>query len=59
MEIDTTRVRDLLDKRDAIDKELAELFNGSRERERKPLTCSICGGQHTARTCPQKPPKTE
>jgi hypothetical protein len=52
MEIDTARVRELLDKRDAIDAELAAIFLG---KERKPLTCSICGGtDHTARKCPQK-----
>lgn len=54
MEIDTSKVRELLDKRDAIDAELQQLFNGSKER--KTQQCSVCGSEgHTARTCPKKP----
>lgn len=51
MNLDTQRVRDLLDKRDQIDQELTELFSQT-NKERKPITCSKCGESgHTARTC--------
>ena len=53
MEIDTGRVRELLDKRDAIDAELAAIFTNGKER--KPTRCSSCNEEgHTARTCPKK-----
>ena len=53
MDLDTQKVRELLDKRDEIDKELQEIF-GTQPKERKPTTCSKCGQSgHTARTCPQ------
>lgn len=55
--MDTQKLRDLLDKRDAIDAEIAEAVNGAgKERTaRKPQACSKCGSEgHTARTCPQK-----
>ena len=53
MEIDTKRLRELCDQRDAIDAELQALFAGSRER--KPQACGICGQTgHSARTCPSK-----
>jgi hypothetical protein len=40
--------------------ELEELFGGSAKKERKPLTCSKCGGEnHTARTCPDKMPQAQ
>lgn len=49
MELDTQKVRELLDKRDAIDEQLREMFNG---KERKPQTCGNCGETgHSARTC--------
>jgi hypothetical protein len=51
--MDSARIRQLLDKRDAIDREILELVNG--DVPKKTMTCSICGGPHTARTCPQKP----
>jgi hypothetical protein len=48
MDIDTQRVRELLDKRDQIDTELAAIFSGTK----KQVTCSKCGtAGHTARTC--------
>lgn len=51
MDIDTTRIRALLDKRDEIDQELAGLFAGTK----KTVTCSLCNQQgHTARSCPNK-----
>lgn len=47
--MDTTRLRELLDKRDALDAEIRELVGG---KERKPIRCSNCGEEnHTARTC--------
>ena len=51
--MDTQRIRALLDKRDEIDRELTELVTGTAQK--KTLTCSVCGGPHTARTCPNKP----
>ena len=53
MDIDTFRIRELLDKRDAIDQELAALFAGSASK--KPIVCGLCKEPgHTARTCPTK-----
>jgi hypothetical protein len=50
--LDTARIRQLLDKRDDIDRELQELISG-----KKPVKCSHCGGEnHTARNCPSRPP---
>ena len=52
MDIDTTRIRDLLAKRDQIDVELAAMFGGS---QKKPIKCGQCGEEgHTARTCPKR-----
>lgn len=54
MDIDTARIRDLLNKRDEIDAELAAVFVGSSSK--KPINCSRCSQPgHSARTCPQKP----
>lgn len=51
MEIDTARIRDLLDKRDQIDAELAAAFVGTK----KPIKCGQCGEEgHTARTCAKR-----
>jgi hypothetical protein len=53
MELDTQRIRALLDKRDAIDEELATAFTGNPPK--KEITCSKCQGKgHTARSCPQR-----
>jgi len=53
MDIDTNRVRELLNKRDEIEAELAAIFTGTKER--KAQRCSKCGEEgHTARTCPKK-----
>lgn len=50
MDIDTNRIRDLLNKREEIDQELASIFIGTKER--KPQTCGKCGeAGHSARTC--------
>lgn len=52
--MDTNRIRELCDKRDAIDEELRQLFTGTKER--KPGKCGNCGLEnHTARNCPTKP----
>lgn len=52
-DLDTKRIRELLDKRDAIDDELKELVNGNKER--RPQRCGTCGQEgHSTRTCPQK-----
>ena len=51
MDIDTARIRELLNKRDEIDQELANLFAGVK----KQVTCSICKESgHTARSCPTR-----
>lgn len=53
MEIDTNRIRELLDKRDELDAELASLFTGAKER--KPQSCGSCGETgHSSRTCSKK-----
>ena len=53
MEFDTTRIRQLLDKRDEIDVELTALFQG--QQTRKTIKCGTCQQEgHTARTCPQR-----
>lgn len=52
-DIDTKRMRDLLDRRDAIDRELAEIVSGNAPK--KPVRCSSCGEDgHTARTCSKR-----
>lgn len=52
MDINTARIRELLDRRDEIDRELAGLFAGT---PKKAITCSHCNQQgHTSRSCPQK-----
>lgn len=53
--MDTQRLRELLDQRDALDDEIIKIVTGNPKRERKSLTCSACGSNdHTARTCPTK-----
>ena len=53
MDIDTSKVRELLEARDRIDAELAAMFTGTKER--KLQQCSVCGAEgHTARTCSKK-----
>ena len=50
--MDTQRIRQLLDQRDAIDAELASCFTGNAKKE---ITCGKCKAiGHTARTCPQR-----
>jgi hypothetical protein len=52
MDIDTNRARELLNKRDEIDAELAALFGGN---SKKPIRCGHCQQEgHTARSCPNK-----
>lgn len=53
MDINTKILRDLLDRRDEIDAELASMFTGTKER--KPQKCGTCGETgHQSRTCPKK-----
>jgi hypothetical protein len=52
MDIDTQRIRDLLDQRDKIDAELAAALSG---QTKKAIKCGHCQEEgHTARTCPNK-----
>lgn len=58
MDIDTAKIRELLNKRDEIDKELAECFTSTKER--KPQACGICNEiGHSQRTCPKRELKAE
>jgi Zinc knuckle len=53
--LDTQKLRELCDRRDDIDAEIAATVAGTTKKDRKSLTCSKCGSpDHTARTCPQK-----
>lgn len=56
MDIDTNRARELLNRRDEIDAELAALFAGQQTQQtKKPIKCGNCQQEgHSARTCPQK-----
>jgi Zinc knuckle len=46
------RAKDLIAKREEIDKELAALFGG-KAPARKSIRCSACGEEgHTSKTCP-------
>lgn len=55
--MDTNRLRHLLDKRDAIDREIQDAVIS--ETVKKVITCSHCGLEgHTARTCPQRMSRT-
>jgi len=48
-------MKELIAQREAIDAELVTVVTGTNKKERKSLTCSICGGNdHTARTCSKK-----
>lgn len=50
MDIDTAKIRTLLDKRDELDAELAALFAGTTIK--KTITCSNCREPgHSARSC--------
>ena len=53
-------MRELLDQRDQLDQELADMvagdINPSVRKTRKAQACSICGDpHHNARNCPVKP----
>lgn len=55
-DIDTARVRELLDQRDAIDRELLAIFSG--QAAKKPIRCGECSEEgHSARTCPKRKPE--
>lgn len=56
--MDTQKLRELLDKRDALDIEIADIVNGNAgvKTIRKPQACGTCGETgHSSRTCPKKP----
>jgi hypothetical protein len=57
MDYDIGRAKELIQKRDEIDAELAEIFSASRSAvSRKPQKCGKCGKEgHSARTCPDAP----
>lgn len=49
-----TIAKELIKKREDIDRQLAELFGGGSVATRK-LKCSLCGSdEHNARTCSQR-----
>lgn len=53
--MDTARLRQLLDKRDELDREIVALVTEGVPKERRAQKCSICGdAAHSARTCPQR-----
>jgi hypothetical protein len=60
MDIDDriARVKDLIQKREEIDTELARLF-GITVKTKKMLRCSKCGDEgHNAKTCPSPQPSS-
>lgn len=53
--MDTNRVRQLLDKRDELDREIVALVTEGTPKEKRAQKCSVCGDTaHSARTCPQR-----
>ena len=47
-------VKDLIAKREHIDRQLTELFSGA-PTLKKSVRCSVCGGEgHNAKSCPTK-----
>ena len=53
--MDTQRLRQLIDKRDDIDREIADIVTGNATTSKKAIRCSACNQEgHTARTCPRK-----
>ena len=56
MDAKLTRIKELIEQKEAIDTELENLIAGAPVRTRQPRTCKNCGQEgHTARTCPTKP----
>lgn len=52
--MDTQKIRQLLDRRDELDREIAEAVGGG-NGTKKAVKCSACGEEgHTARTCTKK-----
>jgi hypothetical protein len=55
--MDTQKLRELLDQRDAIDAEITGIVTGGEKKTRAPQKCGHCGSEgHSARTCPTKTP---
>ena len=55
--MDTQRLRELLDQRDDIDREISSLViaAGYSHPPKRAVSCSLCNQHgHTARTCPTK-----
>lgn len=53
--MDTQKLRDLLNKRDELDAEIASTVLGASKQPRAPQTCSLCKStEHSARKCPQR-----
>ena len=53
MDLDTTKIKELIEQRERIDEELRTLISGGKQRA--PQKCSLCQQEgHSARTCPQK-----
>jgi Zinc knuckle len=51
--MDTQKIRELLDRRDELDRQIADAVGPARPRAAQ--KCSICQQEgHSARTCPQK-----
>jgi hypothetical protein len=56
MDAKLARIKELIDRKEAIDTELESLIAGGPVKVPKPRACKICGQEgHTARACPTKP----
>ena len=57
IDIQITRIKELIAKREEIDEQLAALFGGA-PVTKKTRRCKICDGEgHSALTCPERPDK--
>jgi hypothetical protein len=55
MDARLTRIKELIEQKQAIDTELEGLIAGAPVKARKPRTCKHCGQEgHTPRACPTK-----
>jgi len=61
MDYDISKAKDLIEKREDIDRQLAEIFGGSgAAKARAAQKCSKCNKEgHSARTCPDKETATQ